>query len=367
MRVCKQNRCGYRFPLMKWIIAYGLILVCTGTSVYALAIRGYTASRHDRFSAGYPTNPQPNTSFWLAAYDFSGVGWDADNPARSVALVSPVHFVAARHFPPAIGATLYFLNRNDILQSNTVTAYHPVTNQFGEPADVMLGELTDRSLIDNDVSYYAIATLGSEAEYEGKTVVMYGNTARAGSGTVDAFTNVSATGINTTRCFAVNYNKLVGDGDDAYVEGQDSGSPSFLIASNRLTIVGTHTAIGDSATDFTTYDGFIPHYLDQLNSAAREAGYQLTRFPAPTAESTITNVTYDGTNAVLEWNATNYLYYTLLATTNLLANPIEWEEIAPTRRPGPETVPFSMSGTNQSVSPFPLRAYRIRIEIPTAP
>jgi len=365
---CDYSKIDFRHGVVVRVGICGFILTCCALSARGLAIRNYDASRHDRFSSGYPSNPQPNTNFWLAAHDFSGVGWDASNADRSVTLVSPRHFLAADHFRPAIGATLFFLNRHDVLQSNTVAAYHTTTNDAGEATDVVLGELSDSSLADNEVSYYAIAAYETEAEYAGLPVIMYGKSARAGAGTIDGFTDVSVSGEkNTTRCFEVNYNKLSGDGDDAHVESGDSGSPSFLLVSNRLALVGVHSGIQDAPTACTTYDGFVPHYLNQLNAATREGGYQLALSPPPAIQSYITDIAVDGTNVTLEWTATNFVNYTLLFTTNKLTSKIIWQEVPPISRFGPQEAPYRMSGTNQPASSLPFRFYRVRIEVQQAP
>ena len=57
------------------------ILALWSAPAVAITINDSTAARNDRFASGYPNGPLvPNTdpSFIGLGYDWSGVGWNAD-------------------------------------------------------------------------------------------------------------------------------------------------------------------------------------------------------------------------------------------------------------------------------------------------
>ena len=128
----------FRHPAC-WLIFMGFGLLYTAAS--ALQIRDYEASRHDRFTTGYPDAPVVNTNWLGVAYDFSGVGWDDSRPVRSITLISPQHFVGAWHSRVAVGGSVSFLNRLGERLSVEVAARFNITNGMGEVTDLYVGEL----------------------------------------------------------------------------------------------------------------------------------------------------------------------------------------------------------------------------------
>ena len=268
----------------KW--ALGALLIAGMPLVgQALVIRGFDPVVHNRFSSGYPGNPVENPNFFQADFDFSGVGWDASNGHRSLALVSPRHFVGANHFQPAVGATLNFFNSNGELRSFTVGSIFNVRNESNEVTDLFVGELVETIGAGDALSFYSLPDFPGEAAYLGQELLVYGRSARVGLGIVDSFLTfgadpvTSGAGINDTRSYLFNYDEMGGGRHDAHGESGDSGSPSFIVMQDRLTLVGTHMGIVIGPTFVNTYDVFIPHYVDEINAIMAGAGYQLSIIP----------------------------------------------------------------------------------------
>lgn len=260
------------------VLAAGVSLGAAGRAD-GLTINQYSAATHNRFLSGYPNNPVPNPNFFASAWDWSGVGWDSQNSNRSVALVSPQHFVAANHFLPPVGRVLNFLGQDGLVHQYTVAGYSN-TNYLGQTSDLALGWLTEAIKPADKVTWYPVVEADGEDWFTGKEVITYGTTTRAGRNIIDRVTS-TATGANTTRVFTYTYDRTYGLGaDEAGAEAGDSGSPSFMIHDGRMTLLGTHFAVnGTTPLRYKTFDSFIPHYLNQLDAAMASTPYSIERVP----------------------------------------------------------------------------------------
>jgi hypothetical protein len=296
------------------------VLLCIGffaTAAHGLGIRAYDAARHDRFSAGYPASPVANTNFYVRFYDFSGVGWNASSPDFSYTLISPMHFVCANHAKPGVGATLNFQGRDGVLRSFTVAGQHNITNSSGQVTDLLVGEL-DRAVVPCDnITFYPILDLGSDADYLGKQITVYGKTARVGKGTINSFQNLSVLGA-VTRVFRFVYTNAAGLPDDCFAEAGDSGSPSFIATNGELFVVSVHTAIATTGMWVDNFDTFVPYYLDQVDAILQQKGYH----PATGANEVFRlcyQLTRVGTNARrISWTGHPGRVYRLYGGTNLV-------------------------------------------------
>ena len=308
-----------------WMCGIAVILGSSAANTYGLSIRVYDPARHDRFSSGYPSSPVINTNFHADYYDFSGVGWNVTNPVQSFALISPRHFVGANHYKPGVGTTVAFQGRDGALTTFTVANVHNITNSAGEITDLIVGELDRSVLACDNITFYPILDLGAEANYTGKEILVYGKSARVGKGSISAFQDfggdpiTGGSGVNSTRSYSFAYANLTGANADCHFEGGDSGSPSFVTANGELFVVGIHTAVLTTALGNSSYDTFVPHYLDQIGSVLQQQGLQ----PATTAGDVfrlcyqVTPVSLD--NYSISWIGHRGRVYQLEGATNLSA------------------------------------------------
>ena len=251
-------------------------LVCR--SSFALVIDGYSSTRHDRFSSGYPGAPVVNPDFLAASYDLSGIGWSSNASNKSVAMISPQHFVAAAHYKPT--GSLRFLNRDGELKDYSLTGVTYSSTTFGPyTSDLVLGTLASPIPAGDEVSYYPVATADSLDWYIGRELYVYGKTARMGRNVIDDFAVVYTEG-NLDHTMTMYYDNDASEGfspDEAGCQSGDSGSPTFMVWEDSLTVLGTHFAIGPSSGGvWNTFDSFIPWYVSQLNIAMEPTGYSVS-------------------------------------------------------------------------------------------
>jgi len=310
--------------IRQWLSLYVLLYGCLfAMPAHGLNIRGYVPARHDRFSSGYPGSPVVNTNFHADFYDFSGVGWHSLYPYLSYTLISPSHFVGANHVNPGIGATLTFHARDGALRSFTVANQYNMTNAAGENTDLVVGELSQPVAPCDNITFYPILDLESETDYIGRGLLVYGATARVGKGTISAFQDfggdpiTGGAGVNSTRAYNFVYVNAVGSQDDCHAEGGDSGSPSFVAMDGELFVVGVHTAVLTTGLAVTTFDSFVPHYLDQIDGILQQQGYQTA-----TSAREVFRLCYQLTPVTsdiyqLSWTGHRGRVYQLEAATNL--------------------------------------------------
>lgn len=248
-----------------------------GTASWAIQIRSYSAERHDRFT-GFPDAPAWNDAAWFGSRSFSGVGWapaDHDNK-RQFALVSPLHIVCATHYQPGLGTFIRFLNSDGVAVNRSVTSLMPVKNDLGQNTDLTLATLSSPLLSSDKVAHLAYLNLADESAYLGTSLTVFGWQAKAGTGMISGFDDLVEPSINKTRMMEFEYLMQSGDQDDSYLESGDSGSPTLAMAGGTPALVGLHTAVNESLLMRTSYDTFVPHYLDKLNALMAADGYQMT-------------------------------------------------------------------------------------------
>lgn len=265
----------------------------------ALQIRAYDAAKHARIS-NFPATPTTNLTFLNAGgnpstlLDLTGVGWNTANTVQQFTLVSPRHFIGANHYKPVAGETIRFLARDNTTHDFTVAVTHTIPNDDSSPSDVFLGELTTEVPSSAGLKPLAYLNLATESAYVGQPLVVLGQPARGGRGTigplVDFGTTPATSGANIkTRAFSFSYGP-VGSADDARAEIGDSGSPSLVIKSGQAMLVGTHTAIVSAFGTTTTYDTLVPHYASGLNAVMETRGYHLEKATPDVTTFTATGV-----------------------------------------------------------------------------
>lgn len=271
-------------------------LVFLSGSARSEVIDGYSAARNDRFVTGtFPagTPPTPNPTFYLSPYDFSGVGWvpGAGPGTQQVAMISPLHYVAATHFPLGIGQTVAFRAKDGSYLTRTVTTQTQISG-----SDVMVGELNAPLPTGaTGVANYSIGN-GPGSAFVGNQVFMFGQRGRVGRQILGAlFAFGGGGGLGPTTTF-VSDNDVVGDfdgfgfapgtpTDELFVEVGDSGSPSFLFYGGNISLVGHHMAQINSGGIPGNLDSFLPAYIPQLSAQLALDGYTLSVVPIPEPSS----------------------------------------------------------------------------------
>jgi len=270
-------------------------------------------ARYDRFVSGYPAAPVPNTSptFVGGGADLSGVGWTfAGSVPFSVTMVSERHFIGAAHAAPGPGGQISFFDS----VSNVVRTYQvqsgrrPLTefvNSQGQlqslPSDVFLGTLTAPIPATDHIGFFAVPS-GAENSFVGASTLPYGqnpaygvaNQLHLGRNNVQFLTTTSFDGNNpvneASRVFAYDYTPA--NAGEFYLIGGDSGGPSFLNLSGRLTLLGGHYGVTNPTTTPNpgdqSVDTFLPYYIGQLNAfmamdtdSTHPNGYALTVVAVP--------------------------------------------------------------------------------------
>lgn len=272
-----------------WLIRLSLAAcvawVGSGPAV-ALDIINYSNTIHDRFVPGsYPSAPTNNSEFWFSSLNWSGVGWNVEDPRKSVAMISPMHFVAAAHF--GVGGQLSFLDTNGQRMTFGVSGtmnplYDPIT---GSNSDLYVGELATPIPAASNIMSYALMSLPSTNSYVNLPLLIYGYAPLDGVGGNPAVGTKVGTNVfggfapflgNTL--FWYDQDPVTGE---AYGQAGDSGSPSFALVGSTLALLGTHYTIGTAEGNDATFDTFAPNYIDQIQSILQADGYSLLLIPEP--------------------------------------------------------------------------------------
>jgi len=260
-------------------------LVASAPAARALIVFGYDAGLHERFTGGTISGtPTANSGFFLSGYDFSGVGWQTGNTNFAVTLVSPQHFLAARHAAPANGSSVSFLGSDGVVRTYTVDTTTALPYSPGVDSDLVVGKLTQA--VAAPVTFYASLYLGSNLNaYHGLELSVYGAQGRTGLNSIAGFATADFLPQDSVpdSLFAItNYDAISGGTltAPAATQGQpgDSSGPSFVRIGGSLAIVGIHSAINLEGTQ--TYDTFVPNHLTDLNAVLLAGGYSLQVFTA---------------------------------------------------------------------------------------
>jgi len=238
-----------------------------------------------------------SSSFIGAPYDWSGVG---NNGGSWATMISPSYFLSANHDHPAPGSTVTFHldnNPNGPTESYTVDITYYQTVYDGQGSDLYLGKLT--TPVSSNIAKYPVLSLGSDADYYGMTIMTYGNPNRVGMSNVNndfllsddgvspptlhhGIDDLPLQGYGLTRVMYFNYYANGGQqgANEAYLEGGDSGGPSFAVANGSLALLGIHFVDSGPVYDgATSGDSFVPFYVDQLD--ANMVGQQVTLAVVP--------------------------------------------------------------------------------------
>ena len=279
-------------------LAVGLFMLSALGSAEALVFGTYEPARHDRFASGFPetsATASESGTFLMDDYDLSGIGWSLDDSRHTVTMISPRHFITARHVGIPLGGTIRFLDIGGTTHDYVIESLESAVNDSNEPTDLLVGTLTKD--VSSSITFYPVADFNDESDYYDQSLLLQGLGSRWGTGTIvanpstpnDPFRTSAVGGdkpINATRFF--NFNVDTTDSsrsqDDVYFEVGDSSGPTFIVFEGTLALVGVHAAVDGSTTLKSSVDTFVPHYLDQIDEFIAPEDYSTTRIGGSSSE-----------------------------------------------------------------------------------
>ncbi len=260
------------------------LAVLTALGVNAMTLPSHSSTVNDAYLSGYPATPVRNTdpSFVGAARDWHGVAWSASLATKSFGLLSPRHYLVARHYGGA--STLVLLGADHQLHSRT----HLQTEDTGlgiifqneTLGDISIGTLTSPfpaaalptrlPLLD----LHSSSSLNSTAAYTALPLLVFGRGPNATTSTRLAPDSVSSVSISGTT------HQLLFSRDTTQLEAGDSGSPLFAAWTNpdgqpEAALLGMHAAI-DEANGWNI-DNFAAsrEVINALHLRMNDEGYAL--------------------------------------------------------------------------------------------
>ena len=269
--------------------------------------------RNDRFLG--------SSTFIGAPYDWSGVGMSSGGSWAT--MISPTYFLSANHDHPAPGSTVTFHTGNSLSSPSftyTVDNFYYQTNYQDNGSDLCLERFT--TPVDPRIAQYPVLALPNDAAYIGVTNWTYGYPNRVGKNNIDSIQNLGPpdmVGYGTTRVMYYGYNATGGQGpDEAYLEGGDSGGPSFAVVNNSLALLGIHF-VNDGAVynGAPSGDSFVPFYVNQLDAQMTGGEQVATVAPVPAtwkgtgggsftlASNWANNIVPNGLNAIANFSGSS--------------------------------------------------------------
>ena len=214
-----------------------------------MQITGYDSPTHDRFDSGYPTAPVNNndSGFIGINNDWSGVTWAASNSQKSFPLLSPDHYVVARHFGGAASIRSFdqFANLQTGNQQSIENIGYGIALSEGAPGDLSIGTLTEAM---QNVKRYAILDLNTSSttnsnNYANLDLLIYGH-----GGNATNSTRVAAAPFLYNVGYPNSGEYFLTSRTGVQLQTFDSGSPVFADYTNpngdsELALIGNHAAI----------------------------------------------------------------------------------------------------------------------------
>ncbi len=215
-----------------------------------MQITGYDSTTHDRFVSGYPAAPVNNndSGFIGINNDWSGVTWAASNSQKSFPLLSPDHYVVARHFggDASIRSFDQFANLQPGNQQSIENIGYGIALSEGALGDLSIGTLKDAM---QNVKRYAILDLNTSSttnsnSYAGLDLLIYGH-----GGSATNSTRVSAAPFLYNVVYPNSGEYFLTSRTGVQLQTFDSGSPVFADWTNpngdsELALIGNHAAVG---------------------------------------------------------------------------------------------------------------------------
>jgi hypothetical protein len=240
-----------------------------------MIVRSFQALRHERFYSGN------DKAFIGDPYDFSGVGQGTSG--QWATLISDCFFISATHSHPGIGTNVTFWETNSL--SGPSHTYSVMGGQQILGTDLWVGFFA--AAVDASLARYPILDLPSASDYLGLTAFNYGVNHRVGLNILEDVQFVGP-GFPNEIGFIYDYDNSdtpsLG-GDETFLQGGDSGGPSFSVVSGLLALTGIHSGITDNVPGTNEgelfVDGAVPAYIDEINDVLDDKGQSLTLIPEP--------------------------------------------------------------------------------------
>ncbi len=262
-------------------LAVWLLLLDVGATRAELTVRGYSAPLHERF--------QNNSQFIGNPYNWSPVG--RTTSGQWVTMVSPNYFLTALHAAPPLNSTVRLFETNST-SGNSMTATVLSGTQIAG-TDLYLGRL-------DTATTYGIAKIAAmPVPSPNQELFLFGvgtnaevtAQQRLGRNQVDLFVKNfqnSLLGPAVTDVIIYDYDTPTGGvGDDeATIQPNDSGAPTFIIYNGEPLLVGIHwfqysqgTIPGMAPTG--SGDSYVPSYINAINAAMIGEQLTVTAVPEP--------------------------------------------------------------------------------------
>lgn len=265
--------------IKRHILTYAFLVAFSGPALATMVIREFQPERHERFYVG------ADKAFIGDPYDFSGVGRSASGLWAT--LVSDNYFISATHYHPEIGGNVTFWETNSLTDPSHT--YAVTGGQRIGGTDLWVGWFGQA--VDDHIMRYPVLELPSAASYLGLVQYNYGINHRVGLNVTEDFGFVTV-GPSTGFVWAADYNNndtpTVG-GDETFLQGGDSGAPTFNVAGDQPALIGIHWAISDDypGTNEGEFfvDSAVPAYITEINKVlATQHQSLLIAIPEPSSE-----------------------------------------------------------------------------------
>jgi hypothetical protein len=268
--------------MKRLLLTFGLLLPLSLPAPATMLIRDFQAARHERFYAGV------DKAFIGNPYDFSGVG--RSTSGHWATLVSDNYFISAAHYHPAISSNVTFWETNSLTATHHTYAVTGGT-QIGN-TDLWVGWFG--AAVDASVERYPVLYLPSPADYLGLVQYNYGVNHRVGLNVTEDFgmatvpPDTGSTGFVWAADYNNNDSPAVG-GDETFLQGGDSGGPTFNVAGGRLALIGIHWAISNEYPGTNEGESFVdsavPAYVTAINNVLGNQQLSLLlAIPEPSTE-----------------------------------------------------------------------------------
>jgi hypothetical protein len=271
----------YSFPIVRL-----LALATFASPAVALDVFKFDPAINLRFSHGTYADVRldENPTFLLAGHDLSGLGWGPGN--FGVTLVSPRHFLTAAHVAPLPGSTVSFRNREGVIKHYAVESLFTVEHRAGVRTDLVLGRLVAAIPSEDLVSSFPTLVLPASSDYLGLKVYSFGAYQSCGTNTIARWGNYDllpfdrGDNVPDNILFVTDWYRVTGQ---AQAQGNDSGSPTFVLHRGQLALVGTHSAVNVAHEPYVTLDVLIPAYFTQIKARLARDGYSFRNAAEPAA------------------------------------------------------------------------------------
>ena len=179
----------------------------------------------------------------------------------------PSYFPSAAHLSPS-GTVRFFEGNSADWQQ--LQLYHQ-QRQADRRHRPVVGKLV--TPVDAALNYYPILLHDTEATYVGTELFNYGKLSLVGRNVIEGFSDITEGSTGRVMIYDFDDNDVIDvGGDETFLEGGDSGGPSFTVWNGQLALLGIHW-YHDKDSVWESGDTFVPAYIDDIN--ANMAGNRL--------------------------------------------------------------------------------------------